>query len=123
MSLCSCAGHIRAQEKASQRRRIGQSVRALTRGVTRLRKPARFTFPGVVAGFFVGVAGVGSFAGAHKTVAGAVVGHRIVGFPRSLHRGDRCRELWRQRGRRRQGSKPYTGDLMCDIASVAGGKP
>ena len=46
-------------------------------------------FPGVVAGFFVGVAGVGSFAGAHKTVAGAVVGDRIVGFPRSLHRGDR----------------------------------
>src|SRR5271156_3014719 len=44
--------------------------------------------PGGVAGFFVGFAGVGSFAGAHEAVAGAIVGDGVVGFAGGFHGGD-----------------------------------
>ena len=50
--------------------------------------------PGVVASLFVGGRGVGSFAGAHEAVAGAIVGDGLVGFVESLHvddgLGNRC---------------------------------
>src|SRR6202041_989731 len=42
--------------------------------------------PGVVTSLLVGVVGVGRFAGTHETVAGAIVGHRIIGFSRRFHR-------------------------------------
>src|SRR2546421_2198688 len=43
------------------------------------------TLPGGVAAIAVGLAAVGHFAGAHETVAGALVDRRLVGLVGSLH--------------------------------------
>src|SRR6267154_2457230 len=50
--------------------------------------------PGFGAGFAVGFAGVGGFAGAHEAVAGAFVGYRLEGFACGFHvlnRFGKCR--------------------------------
>src|SRR5579862_1369653 len=41
--------------------------------------------PGVFASLVVGLAGIGSFPGAHKSMARPIVGYRVVGFTGRLH--------------------------------------
>src|SRR6266478_3505875 len=45
-------------------------------------KQALPAHPGIGTGFFVGAVRIRGFAGAHKAVTGAVVGHWVVGFAR-----------------------------------------
>src|SRR4029077_6419692 len=50
-----------------------------------LRQQCLPPLPGVGAGFAVGLAGVGRFAGAHEAVTGAFVGHPLESFAGGFH--------------------------------------
>src|SRR6266849_3181579 len=50
------------------------------------------TLPSFVAGFLVGFAGVGGFAGAHEAMARAFIGYRLISLFRFFHELARFRD-------------------------------
>src|SRR5207247_8343943 len=68
------------------KRAYGASVMHLSHLPAQQSLPAG---PGVGPCLFIRIARVGRFPSAHKSVACALVGHRVVRFPRDLHLRDR----------------------------------